>query len=63
MKVITIDCNSDKVIINDGTEIPIPRTMRDVQSLVYELINAIYNEPDVELHRVDEDTRKRIERW
>lgn len=68
---ITVDCNSDEVIIatNDGQKditIDKPRNMKQLQDFVYELLNALGSYTDsrnVKLIRVDEDTRTTIEEW
>lgn len=63
---ITIDYNNDKIRIA-GIEYDKPKTMLDLKTIIYEILNciaAIREEPEgIFLYSEDEDNRNLEEEW
>ena len=68
MITVTVDCNNDRIELDNGADIPplliaIPsRSMADMELLLMELLN-ILDHSGTELVRIDEDTRRTIGEW
>jgi len=66
MITITIDYNSDEVILQTKTETHTfdkPKNMKQLENLIYELINSVFEEKHISLGKIDEDTRTTIDEW
>jgi hypothetical protein len=62
---IIIDCNYDKLVIdNNGQAIRFNiKNMAEFQTMVYEIINAVFQAKNVKLIKIDEDTSRTLEEW